>query len=189
MATWDDKKFGDLLDKIKSYISEMEKFLEQAKQEKRDRYMEFCFREAILNAKGQQELGIIGTEYGEAPSKPAIAAAARLKQTRLKLGVTDLAKASTETMLFKSQSANLLGDRRDPTILNTSDPRPKNMKLSMRGLTLSRTARAQPLRALAQYDGRMVLLEWKNVTDMTDLIISRRVNQVATLLQDLGPSF
>ena len=187
--TLDDKKFSDLLDRVKSYINGMEKFLEQTKQQKRDWHLELCFREAILNAKVQQKLCIIGTEYGKAPSKPAIFAIARLKQTRLKLGVSDLARDSAATRLSISRSANLLHDSRNPTVSNTSNPGPKIMKLSMRRLTLSRSARAQPFRTLAQYDDRMVLLEWKNLTSMTDLVISRRVDQVATLLQDLGPSF
>ena len=188
-VTLDDKQFGRLLDEVKSYISDMEKFLEQAKQEKRDRYMEFCLREAILNANGQQELDIIGSEYGKAPSKLAIAAAARLKQTRLKLGLSDSATTSSTATPSKPLSASLIHGSHDPTISSAFDIEPKYMKLSMRLLTLSRSARAQPLRTLAQYDNRVVPLEWKNVANMTDLTISRRVNQVATLLQDLGPTF
>ncbi|KAF2115015.1 prion-inhibition and propagation-domain-containing protein [Lophiotrema nucula] len=190
-VTLDDKKFGRLLDKAKSYIGEMERFLEQAKQERRDRYLEHCLRDAILNASGPQELGVIGTEYEKAPSKLAIAAAAKLKRTRLMLGFSD--SASTSLMmphLSKSLSVSSMGSRLDSAMISKiANSEPKEMKLSMRLLTLTRVARAQPLRTLAQYDGRTVLLEWKNVADMADPTISKRVNEVAALLQDLGPMF
>lgn len=68
----------------------MKKFLEQTKQERRDRYLNFCLQKAFQNANGQQKLDIIETEYGRAPSKLAIIVAARLKQIRLKLDVSDL---------------------------------------------------------------------------------------------------
>ena len=187
--TLDDKKFDQLLEKIKSYISEMEKFLERAKQERRDRYLELCFREAILNAKGQSELDAIGTESGNTTSKHAIAAAAKLKQTRLKIGRLDSASTSPTAKPSKTLPVSFIPARNDPTTPSTSSAEPKTLKISMRSLTLSRSARAQPLRTLAQYDDRIVLLEWKNVANVTDLIISKRVNQVATLLQVLGPVF
>ena len=60
-----DEKFYCLLDKVKNYFGEMEKFLEQAKQKRRDRYFEFCFRKAILNVSGQQKLEIISVELYE----------------------------------------------------------------------------------------------------------------------------
>ena len=188
-VTLDDDKFGGLLDKVKSYISEIEKFLEQAKQQRRDKNLEFCLRDAILNASGQQELDIIGMEYGEAISNLAIAAAARLKQTRLKLGGSYTATTPLTGPLYETASDCSRYERRDSTFSSSSDVKLRYMKLSMRLLTLSRTARAQPFRTLAQYDSRLVLLEWKNVANMKDLTISKRVNQVATLLQDLGPSF
>ncbi|KAI9663840.1 MAG: hypothetical protein M1821_007330 [Bathelium mastoideum] len=188
-VTFDDKRLERLLEKVKSYISEMEKFLEQAKQERRDRYVEFCLREAILNTSRQQELDIIVTEFEEAPSRPAIAAAARFKQARLMLGFSDGTFDGSNTTLSKSLSSSSIYEVHQPSTSSTGNSEPKYMKLSMRLLTLSRSARAQRLRTLAQYDGRTVLLEWKNVSGMTDLTISRRVNQVATLLQDLGPSF
>lgn len=59
----------------------------------------------------------------------------------------------------------------------------------MKLLTLSRFARAQLFRTLAQYDERIVLLEWKNVANMTDLTISKKAKQLTTLLQELEPTF
>ena len=188
-VTLDDGKFDLLLDRIKNYIYELEKFLERAKQEKRDRYLELWLREAILHADSQLELDAIGTESGNTTSRHAIAATARLKQTRLKIDVSDSASIPSIGTLSKSLSASSIPERQDPTIPNAPSVEPKRMKLSMRSLTLSRSARAQPLRTLAQYNDRAVLLEWKNVTNVTDLTISRRVNQVATLLQVLGPMF
>ncbi|KAL9098946.1 MAG: hypothetical protein Q9163_005482 [Psora crenata] len=184
-VTLDDKKFDLLLDKIKSYICEIEKFLERAKQEKRDRYLELCLREAILNTNGQLELDAIGTESGNTTSKHAIAAAARLKQTRLKISVSDPASIPSTATLPKSLSASSIPERNGPTVPSAPSVEQKIMKLSMRSLTLSRSARAQPLRTLAQYDNRAVLLEWKNVANMTDLTISRRVNQSAPELRSL----
>lgn len=187
-VTLDDRKFDRLLDKAKSYIGQIEKFLEQAKQERRDRYLELCLRNTILHATGQQELGIIGKEYENAPSRLAIAAAARLKRTRLQLGFPDWAMGSSMTTLTKSVSTSTIVERHDSMNPSTLNVPPKEMKVSMRLLTLSRGARAQPLRALAKYDGRVVLLEWKYVAGMTDPTIFKRVNQVAALLQDLGPT-
>lgn len=45
------------------------------------------------------------------------------------------------------------------------------------------------VRTLAHYDGRVVLLDWKNAQGPDDTSIGKRVNQVAALLQELGPSF
>ncbi len=188
-VTLDDKKFDRLLDKAKGYVSEVEKFLEQAKQERRDRYLEFCLRQAILNFNGQQELAIIDKEYGKAPSKLAIAAAARLKQTRLKLGFSDWTPDPAMTAPSRSVSTSTMVEKHCPSLQNSSGVPSKDMKLSIRPLTLSRAQRAQPLRTLAHYEDRLVLLEWKNVPSMRDPIISGRVNQVAALLQDLGPMF
>jgi hypothetical protein len=189
--TLDDKKFDRLLDKVKTYIGELENFLEQAKQERRDRLLEFCFRDAILNANGQQELAIIGKEYGQSSSKAAIAASARLKQTRLNLGLLDPQADVAELALsqYPSSTTSAIRERHDAMILKTPPPLPRDMKLSKRLLTLSRKGRSQPLRTLALYDDSVVLLEWKNVPTMTDPAISKRVNQVATFLQDLGPTF
>ncbi|KAL9633190.1 MAG: hypothetical protein Q9164_004850 [Protoblastenia rupestris] len=188
-VTLDDKKFDHLLNRIRSYISELEKFLERAKQENRDRSLELFFREAILNANGQLELDAIGTESGNTTSKYAIAAAAKLKQTRLKIGFSSSTSTPATATLSESSSASLVPGKIDLTVPRAPSVETKIMKLSMRLLTLSRSARAQPFRTLAQYNNRAVLLEWKNVAHMTDLTISRRVNQVATLLQVLGPMF
>ena len=187
-VTLDDKKFDRLLDKVKSYISQLEKFLEQAKQERRDRYLEFYLRNAILQATGQDELGIIGREYENSSSKLAIAAAAKLKQTRLKLGFSDSVPGSSFAPLTKSASMGGSTKRHDTIVSAIPYIPPKEMKVSMRLLTLSRMARAEPFRALAKYDGQTVLLEWKYVSSMTDPHIAKRVNQVAALLQEFGPS-
>jgi hypothetical protein len=194
-VTLDDKKFDRLLDKVKGYIGEMERFLEQAKQERRDRYLELCLRDAVLNANGQQELGIIGKEYEQAPSKLAIVAAARLKQTRLKLGFSNSSSfspvyATSSISPFSNASPpSQVAKGRDAKLSHSFDSPSKDMKLPMRLLTLSRAARDQILRTLALYDGRVVLLEWKNVSGSDTPAMYRRVNQVAAFLQELGPHF
>lgn len=180
--TLDDKKFDRLLEKAKTYIGELERFLEQAKQERRDRLLELCFRDAILNAHGPRELAIIGKEYGQSSSSTAVAAAAKLKQTRLSLGLLDPQFEGAALQSSHCAPSTVIASK-------ASTPPPKDMKLSMRCLTLSRKARSQPRRTLALYENKIVLLEWKNVPIMTDPTIAKRVNQVAAFLQDLGLAF
>ena len=191
-VTLDDKKVAKLLDKVKGYTGELEKFLEQTKQAKRDRDLELSLREAVLNANDQQKLDIIGHEYEQAPSKAAIAAAARLKQTRLRLGLSDLSPLVTSANPESDQGEPTSGKR--PNIHHASTSHLSGvssnaMKLSMRLLTLSRVARAQGLRTLTHYDNRAVLLEWKNGMGPDSAVLERRVNQVAAFLQKLEPSF
>lgn len=60
MGQLDAGKFEQLLKKANGYVSEMEKFLEQAKQQQRDRYLELFDRNAILNANGSKSLILLG---------------------------------------------------------------------------------------------------------------------------------
>jgi hypothetical protein len=187
-VTLDDKKFDRLLEKAKGYVSELAKFLEQARQDRMERHLEFCLRAAILHADGERELGIIGKEFQKAESKIAISAAARLKQTRLKLGISESNPGPPVAALTKSISSVSFSSGRNSTLHDTDDKPFKDMKLSMRFLTLGRAARAERLRTLAQYEGSTVLLEWKYVVDMNDPNITRRVNQVAAFLHNMGPT-
>jgi hypothetical protein len=187
-VTFDDKKFDRLLDKAKGYLSELGRFLEQARQERMEHNLEFCLRNAILNAKDEHRLGIIGKEYQKPVSNLAISAAAKLKQTGLRFGILDSTRDISTNRLSKSSSVITIASKHDHMISNGLNSPLKDMKLSMRLLTLERAARAEPLRTLARYDGRIVLLEWKYVTGMNDPTISKRVNQVAALLQELGPT-
>lgn len=187
-VTLDDEKFDRLLDKAKGYVSELGRFLEQARQERMEHYLEFCLRNEILNAKDEHRLGIIGKEYQKPDSNLAISAAAKLKQTRLRLGILDSTRDASTDTLSKSSSVIPIASKHDSMISSTLNSPLKDMKLSMRLLTLERAARAESLRTLARYDGRIVLLEWKYVTGMNNPTISTRVNQVAAFLQDLGPT-
>ncbi|KAH7357454.1 prion-inhibition and propagation-domain-containing protein [Pyrenochaeta sp. MPI-SDFR-AT-0127] len=185
-VTLDDKKFDRLLDRAKGYVAELGKFLEQARQDRMERHLEFCLRTAILHADGEHELGVLGREFQKTESKVAVSAAARLKQSRLKLGILESNPEPSTTALTKSISAVSMGSSHDSTIYEARSDPVKDMKLSMRFLTLGRAARAERLRTLAQYDGVTVLLEWKYVTTMKDSTIIRRVNQVAGFLQNMG---
>ncbi|OAL51549.1 hypothetical protein IQ07DRAFT_384331 [Pyrenochaeta sp. DS3sAY3a] len=188
-VTLDDKKFDRLLDKAKGYVAELGKFLEQARQDRMQRHLEFCLRAAILHADGDRELGIIGKEFQKAESKLAISAAARLKQTRLKLGISESNTGPPLAALTKTISSVSFSSSRNSTLYDTDDNIDKpfrDMNLSKRFLTLSRTA--ERLRTLAQYDGSTVLLEWKYVVDMNDPNITRRVNQVAAFLHTTAPT-
>lgn len=187
-VTLDDKKFDRLLDKAKGYVSELGKFLEQARQDRMERHLEFCLRATILHADGERELGIIDKEFQRAESKIAISAAARLKQTRLRLGISEANPGPPAAALTKSISAVSMSSSHNSTLHDTYSEPLKDMKLSMRFLTLGRAARAERLRTLAQYDGSTVLLEWKYVVDMNDPNITRRVNQVAAFLHTIGPT-
>lgn len=175
----DDEKFTGLLDKAKAYVSELEKFLEQAKQDKMRSQIEMILRQSILDAD-ERLSGIIGEEYKDPHRHNSIAAAARFKQMRLAAGITDGVVAFPATPQSSSEV-------RSPTHLAAFSHR-QGSRLQLRLLTLSRRAQFQPVRTLAQYDGRTVLLEWKHVTNINDQLIAQRVDQVAALLHNLGPS-
>jgi hypothetical protein len=184
-VTMDDKKFEKLLGKVKDYIQDLEKFLEQARREQREKDQELCLRDAILNTDGHQELDMIGKECESIPSELSIAVAAKLKLTRLQLGFSETT-ASTSTILrptgrkWSSSGTNI--KIRDQVDIDSSSI------LQMRRLKLSRSAREQKYRTLAEYDGEAVLLEWKDVPSLDNPTIYKRVNQVAAFLKDLGPS-
>ncbi|EXJ89005.1 hypothetical protein A1O3_02069 [Capronia epimyces CBS 606.96] len=193
-VTLDDQKFDRLLDKANGYVRELGRFLEQARQERMEKYLEFCVRHAIVKAEDQLRLGIIGKEYQRPVPNHAISSAAKLKQIRLDLGIFDQTREVPMTTLQESSTAVATASRNSSITMSTgsgSGPitsNSKGMQLRMRLLTLDRAARAQPHRTLAPYDGRTVLVEWKYVTCLDDSTISTRVNQVAAFLQALGPT-
>ena len=196
-VTLDDKKVARLLEKINGFIRELERFLEQSKQAKRDRYLELAYRDAVLNADGQQELLILGQEYEQraAPTNAAVAAAARLKQTRLRLRLAGNSTSMVSVSSDRSQLSQIAPDSRShasvPTSSDTSSVPLDSMRLSIRSLTLPRLAQAPGLaRVLAFYDNSAVLLEWKSGPSLKDArILDNRVNQVAAFLHELEPSF
>lgn len=195
MLRWislDEKKVGKLLEEVKDYTARLEKFLEQPKQAKREGDLDGVLRDAVLNVNDYQKLDIIGRGFEQASSKLAIAAAARLKQTRLKLGLSDSPLLTTSASLQSGPVEVTSGQRPNvshPLNSQFSSNSSNTMKLFMRLLTMSRAARAHGLRTLAHYDNRAVLLEWKIGVGQDSAVLEKRVNQVAAFLHKLEPSF
>ena len=196
-VTLDDRKVARLLKKINGFNRELEKFLEQSKQAERDRYLELAYRDAVLNANGQQELHVLGqeSELKAAPANVAIAAAARLKQTRLRLGLDEnvpllASVANDKGRQIQIAPPNSSHSQRSCRLDSPLVPL-DSMRLSIRSLTLPRLARAPYLsRVMAFYDASAVLLEWKSGPTLRDArIIDKRVEQVAAFLHELKPSF
>jgi hypothetical protein len=183
----DDKKVSRLLNEANCYISTLEKFLEQTKRTKRDHAVEIYLRNAVLSSDNPRELNAFSRVEEQPPSKLAIAAAARVKQTRLQLGLSEsLVSPICEQVPLQQQAIqrSLVLHRR-----TRSWDSSVNMKLSIGLLYLSREARACPLRAMTIYDGRPVLLEWKYVTRLDLPTLEDRVNQVASFLHELDYTF
>ena len=63
------------------------------------------------------------------------------------------------------------------------------MRLSTRLLSIPVTVSDGDRRSLATYDGKHVLLEWKNLDSAGSVPIELRVNEIAALLHELNPSF
>jgi hypothetical protein len=190
--TLDEKKVEKLLEEVEGYTARLEKFLEQPRQAKREGDLDGVLRDAVLNVNDYQKLDIIGRGFEQASSKIAIAAAARLKQTRLKLGLSDSSLSTTSASLQSGPVEVTSGQRpnfRHPLNSQFSSNSSNTMKLFMRLLTMSRAARAHGLRTLTHYDNRAVLLEWKIGVGQDSAVLEKRVNQVAAFLHKLEPSF
>lgn len=191
-VTLDEKKVGKLLEEVKGYTARLEKFLEQPRREKRAGDLDGVLRDAVLNVNDCQKLEIIGREFKQASSRIAIAASARLKQTRLKLGLLDspllTTSASLQSGLVDVTSGQRLVLRRSLNSQSSSNSS-NSMRLFMRLLTMSRVARAHGLRTLTHYDNKVVLLEWKSGLGPDSEVLEKRVNQVAAFLHNLEPSF
>ena len=173
----DKDKFKDLLDSAKEYIGELRAFLKDAPLEREQNFFELILRIDIINTRDEGKLGIMQQEL-QVPGKPAISTVARLKQTNVALGLspaTSLANQSVGTDLAEENSIQ-----------------PRDMKITKRLLLLDKNARSKPVRTLAQYDSRVVLLEWKYVRRIDSSSVSKqvlkRVNQVAAFLQNMGPA-
>jgi hypothetical protein len=126
-----------------------------------------------------------------ASSKVAIASAARLKITRLKLGISEFSRPNS-SFGARSSTGPLDGGGstpvfRRPSTSRTSSGQFDSMRLSMRLLTLSRKATGQ--RLVTYYDSQVVLLEWKSGFGFDPTLIEGRVNQVAAFLHPIEPSF
>ena len=191
-VTLDKKKVGKLLEEIKGYTARLEKFLEQSKQVKRGGDLDSVLRDAVLDVNDHQKLDIIGCEYEQASSKIAIAAAARLKQTRLKLELSDSSLLTPSASLQSGPVEVTSGQRsnvRRPLNSQSSSNSSDTMRLYMGLLTMSRVARAHRFRTLTYYDNRAVLLEWKSGIGPDSAVPEKRVNQVAAFLHKLEPSF
>lgn len=191
-VTLDEKKVSKLLEEVKGYTARLEKFLEQPRRAKRAEDIDCVLRDAVINVNDCQKLEIIGREFEQASSKIAIAAAVRLKQTRLKLGLLDspflTPFANLQRGAVEVTSSQRLKGR--PSLNSRSSSNSSNnMRLSMRLLTMSRVVRAHSLRTLTQYDNRVVLLEWKLGLGPESAVVEKRVNQVAAFLHKLEPSF
>ena len=191
-VTLDEKKVGKLLQEVKGYTARLEKFLEQPRRAKRAEDLDGVLRDAVINVNDYQKLDIIGRKFEQASSKFAIAAAVRLKQTRLKLGLFDSPLLTTSASLRRGPAEATSGQ--GPNVYHSlnsqSSSNPSSsMRLSMRRLTMSRVARAHGLRTLTHYDNRAVLLEWKSGLGPDLAVVEKRVNQAAAFLHKLEPSF
>ncbi|KAL8746939.1 MAG: hypothetical protein Q9190_001101 [Brigantiaea leucoxantha] len=189
-VTLDEKKIEKLLADVKGYNARLEKFLEQPKRDIRGGDLDGVLRDAILNVDDRQKLDIIVRKSEQAFSK--IAAVARLKQTRLKLGLSSPSPSAPALAVQSMPVRGTNGQR--PNIRHLSDSQSSSsssysMRLLMRLLVMSRVARARSLRTLTYYDSRAVLLEWKSGEGLGLASLERRVDQVAAFLQKLGPSF
>ena len=191
-VTLDEKKVDKLLEEVKGYTARLEKFLEQPRRAKRAGDLDGVLRDAVINVNDYQKLDIIGRESEQASSRFAIAAAARLKKTRLKLGLSDSLLLTTSASLQRGpvektsgQGLNFCHSLNSQVSSNSSS----SMRLLMRQLTMSRIARANGLRTLTHYDNRAVLLEWKGGLGPDSAAVEKRVNQAAAFLHKLEPSF
>lgn len=184
-VTLDDKKVAKLLGQVREYIACLNQYLEPARQAKCNRKIELAFREAILHTNDPLSLSVIENEFEQAPANLAISAAARLKQVRNELELGE------EPRCLGLESRALLQWPSVHGRKNLHSPRchPEQMKLKIRRLTLPRAARAQPSRALAYYDGRVILLEWKSCMNSDLSSLEGRVSQIAAFLHELEPSF
>lgn len=191
-VTIDEKKVGKLLEEVKGYTARLEKFLEQPMRAKRAGDLDGILRDAVLNLNDYQKLDIIGREFEQASSKIAIAAAVRLKQTRLMLGLSDSSLLTNSARIqsgpFELTSGQKLNVRRSSKLQSSSNSS-NTMRLSMRLLSMSREARANGLRTLTHHNKRAVLLEWKIWLEPDSAVLETRVNQVAAFLHKLEPSF
>ncbi|KAI6824852.1 hypothetical protein KC340_g4768 [Hortaea werneckii] len=94
----DKDKFKDLLDSAKEYIGELRAFLRDAPLEREQNFFELILRIEIINTRDEGRLSIMQQEL-QVPGKPAISTVARLKQTKVALGLsaaTSLANQPTE---------------------------------------------------------------------------------------------
>lgn len=186
-VTLDDKRVGKLLDDIKGYIADLEKFIESPRLAVRSGAIDGVLRSQILNVTDSEKLDIIGRESAHASSTVAIAAAARLKQTRLML---DIPQAPSPP-LSPDQTGASQPSPVSPILLRltTSNDPPPSMRLSIRHLALFSGARNELHRTLTFYKDKVVLLEWKRRTGPDCASLDRRVDQVAAFLHRLEPSF
>ncbi|KAF2221661.1 prion-inhibition and propagation-domain-containing protein [Elsinoe ampelina] len=188
-VTLDEEKFEKLLAKVKGYISDLRSLLEDARQRRMERMLEACLRSTVIGARADHRLIAISKGCQDTSSS-AISAAARMKRSRLRLGLDDPPKEHVQSGRRSPLSEVDSVISQDDTLIDraSKDAPADSLRLSMRLLTLSRAARSEAYRTLAEYAGRSVLLEWKYVADLDDRVMSERVNDIASFLRDIEPT-
>jgi serine/threonine protein kinase len=195
----DEKNVRRLLDDVKGFVVELERFLEHSRQVKLDHAFTTILRATVVRSANEQELNVLGHGRSDSFSEGAIPAAARWRRQGLLLGVleSDVADASI------AQSQNFRSKREMqslPPAMSSTIPSPtlssfgKSMRLTSTKLTLPGSL-MNASRYFAWYEGESgvlepVLLEWKTGRGGIKLKdLESRVDKVSAFLHELEPSF
>lgn len=190
-VAFDEQKVRKLMDQVKMFISELQQILSLERQAKMDKTIDAILRTAVQNTANEQDLDMLGQDYGRATSHEAIAAAARFKKQGLLLGVLDAGKMQHELKLRRRNSPPMSNARRSSH--QSLIPRYSNsdltaMRLSAKRLNIS-TSTIQDARAIAYYENEPVLLEFRKQNGLDRDAMKDKMCKVSEFLKDLDPSF
>ncbi|KAK4500159.1 hypothetical protein PRZ48_008345 [Zasmidium cellare] len=189
-VTFDEQKARGLLESIRGFIHDLQQILDQSRQAKIMKAMDVILRSAVLNTVNEQDLDMIGSLPQIAPEEDEVAAAARFKKQALLLGIMDTRQPSTSS---RPRTDSLIAAPRRKPSYPPMNPRYSHNDLVQRRLHSSHLEIGQrtghKARLLARYDGKPVLLEFRQETGIDKELEKDRVGKVALFLADLDPSF
>ena len=200
--TWitvDERNVRRLLDDVKGFVTELERFLEHSRQVKLDHAFNAMLRATVGKSANERELSVLGHGRSESFSIGAIPAAARWRRQGLLLGVlnTDV----KDTSLAQTDVYQTMRETRSSFRVSPSAPRSPLLSNSGRSMRLTSTKLTLPssttkaTRQFAWFEGdsgvlEPVLLEWKTGRGSIKLRdLENRVDKVSAFLHEMEPSF
>lgn len=167
---------------ITSMINHLEAFLPKSQSDALVSSCDGMMRLLVVLSKDMQDLKAIAQR-----DNGAVAATARCKQDGLELGVlnrSDSYDSAASTLLERSTSSLSLDARRADSPINPA------IRLDAGLFKVGKATDRMVSRALARYDGQMVLVEWKTTGLAAIRNMKHRIERVAAFLNSLvHPSF
>lgn len=188
-VTLDDRKIAKLLTQVDKLLDNLEKLSDPQVEHSRRKAQELYHRERILATSSPEVLEVLSAEQSIIRSKLVYASAARLKKTRLQLGLIDASDQADNESTINSSSSRV--DDAEPSVSSQSFvTRPtRSMRLSKHLVSALGPIFDADERTMAKYDEQLVFIEWKCLPSIGSSAIESRVNQIAMLLSELGPVF